>query len=136
MPIADLERRTKCFEVILEGIIPKRTMMADLLAGDRRRSIESLEAYADQLRRDARDDLLEIAQNAWLTSVPINIRSETAQAALAAAIPDFYAMAASQRTPLGSAKARDLRQDTLLRCQSTLQSPPKTSPTPDIVSPR
>ena len=90
MPIADLERRTDCFNVILDSIEPKRTMMADLLAGDRRRSIESLEAYAEQLRRDARKDLLEIAQNAWLTAASSNSARETANAALATAIPGYF----------------------------------------------
>jgi hypothetical protein len=90
MPIADLERRTKSFKVILESIKPKRTMVADLLAGDRRRSIEALEAHAEQLRRNARDDLLEIAQKAWLTAASANIGSETVKAALAAAIPDYF----------------------------------------------
>ena len=65
-------------------------MMADLLAGDRRRSIESLEAYAEQLRRDARKDLLEIAQNAWLTAASSNSARETANAALATAIAGYF----------------------------------------------
>jgi hypothetical protein len=90
MPIADLERRTNCFSVILQSIEPKRTMMADLLAGDRRRSIESLEACAEQLRRSAREDLLKIAQNAWSTPISLNSGRETAHAALAAAIPDYF----------------------------------------------
>jgi Dynamin family len=90
MPIADLEQRTKSFKVILDSIKPKRTMVADLLAGDRRRSMESLETHAEQLRRNARHDLLEIAQNAWLTAVSAHIGSETAKAAIAAAIPDYF----------------------------------------------
>jgi predicted GTPase len=90
MPIADLERRAKSFKVILESIKPKRTMVADLLAGDRRGSIESLDAHAEQLRRNARDDLLEIAQNAWLSPVSANNGIETVKAALAAAIPDYF----------------------------------------------
>jgi Dynamin family len=90
MPIADLERRTNCFNVILESIEPKRTMMADLLAGDRRRSIESLEAYAEQLRRNARKDLLDIAQDAWLTPVSANNGGDPANTALTAAIPDYF----------------------------------------------
>jgi Dynamin family len=90
MPIADLERRTSCFNDILDSIEPKRTMMADLLAGDRRRSVKSLEACADQLRRKASEALLEITKNAWSTPAPANNARETADATLAAAIPDYF----------------------------------------------
>jgi GTPase Era involved in 16S rRNA processing len=90
MPIADLERRTNRFNDILDSIEPKRTMMADLLAGDRRRSVKSLEACAEQLRRNATDDLLKTAQNAWLTPAPAGDGRETADATLAAAIPNYF----------------------------------------------
>jgi hypothetical protein len=90
MPIADLEQRTNCFNDILDSIEPKRTMMADLLAGDRRRSVKSLEACAERLRRNASEDLLEIAQSAWLTPAPANDARETADTTLAAAIPDYF----------------------------------------------
>jgi Dynamin family len=90
MPIADLERRTNCFKVILDSIEPKRRMMVDLLAGDRRRSIESLEAHAEQLRSNGREDLLKIAQKAWSGPVPADSERETANATLAAAIPDYF----------------------------------------------
>jgi hypothetical protein len=90
MPIADLERRTRSFNDILDSIEPKRTMTADLLAGDRRRSVKSLEACAEQLRRKASEELLQIAQNAWLTQAPTNDAGETVDATLAAAIPDYF----------------------------------------------
>lgn len=88
MPIEDLERRSAEFAEALAGIERQRLIARDLLDGDRRRAIETLEEQAAELRQQARGALLAVLDRV-LREAPERA-DEAAQSAIAAAIPEFF----------------------------------------------
>lgn len=83
MPVEDLEQRAAQFTQALREIEAQRLVSRDLLAGDRRRALEKLEAQAAALRREARVALLAASKP------PIGA-GQGVNSAIAAAIPDFF----------------------------------------------
>jgi ribosome biogenesis GTPase A len=57
LPIEDLERRVAAFDVAIKGFEMELRTVSDLLAGDRRRAIQELEAEAERLRTESRSVL-------------------------------------------------------------------------------
>jgi hypothetical protein len=88
MPIADLERRAGQFAEALGGIERQRLVARDLLAGDRRRAVETLEEQAAALRHKARRALRAVLDDS-LRQAPERAE-EAAKSAIAAAIPEFF----------------------------------------------
>ncbi len=64
MPLEDLEQRSASFQVALRRILAEQRTAQDLLAGDRKRALEALEAEAEILRRSCREHLASIAERA------------------------------------------------------------------------
>jgi hypothetical protein len=83
MPVEDLEQRAAQFTRALRDIEAERLIARDLLAGDRRRALEKLEAQAEALRREACAALLA-ASKATLAA------GQDVDSAVSAAIPDFF----------------------------------------------
>jgi GTP-binding protein EngB required for normal cell division len=89
MPLEDLERRSATFEDALARIERERLVARDLLAGDRRRAMELLEAAAERLRQAGRQHLLTIAGKA-IAGADYRTAEERVRQTVAEAIPDFF----------------------------------------------
>jgi GTP-binding protein EngB required for normal cell division len=89
-PLADLESKASQFSQTLKDIARELLTVRDLLAGDRRRSIEALEEHAERLRREAREHLLGIADAALASHAGGPGSEEQVQTALKDAIPEFF----------------------------------------------
>ena len=83
MPVEDLEQRAAQFARALHDIESQRLVARDLLAGDRRRALEKLEAQAAALRREACIVLLAALK-------PTLGAEQEVRSVLAAAIPEFF----------------------------------------------
>jgi GTP-binding protein EngB required for normal cell division len=90
MPVEDLEQRAAQFTQALREIETQRLVARDLLAGDRRRALEKLEAQADALRRDAGRALLAVLEPTFDGEQAFVGLEEKAKKTLAAAIPEFF----------------------------------------------
>jgi len=88
IPIEDLRERMAVFERKMEEIRRQRLFEDDLLAGDRRRMHELLEAHAENLRRKAQEYLAGIAFETIARDGPSAERE--VPKALAEAIPGFF----------------------------------------------
>jgi hypothetical protein len=60
MPVEDLEQRASQFGAALRETEQRRLVARDLLAGDRRRSLDQLEEQAAMLRLEARTKLFGV----------------------------------------------------------------------------
>jgi GTPase SAR1 family protein len=89
MPLADLAQRRATLEKALGRIAGEGRIIHDLLSGDRRRAIEQLEMHAEQLRQRGRDYLAGVLDRALAQGKQTDPAS-AAQAAIAAAIPEFF----------------------------------------------
>jgi GTP-binding protein EngB required for normal cell division len=88
LPVEDLEQRSGQFVAALGGIERQRLVARDLLAGGRRRAVETLEEQAAELWREARQTLLAVLDRV-LEQAPERAEA-VAKAAIAAAIPEFF----------------------------------------------
>jgi GTP-binding protein EngB required for normal cell division len=88
MPVEDLERRAKEFRRALGAIEQQRLVARDLLAGDRHRAAERLEAQAAELREEARRALCAVLAAALEAATEST--EMAAKSAIAAAIPEFF----------------------------------------------
>lgn len=85
----ELERRVKTFDAKVKEIAQEQIKIGDLLAGDRKRTVQFLEDRAEQLRGESRQYLEEIIRAAFKnTDAPAAERQ--ARAALAEQIPPFF----------------------------------------------
>ena len=90
MPLEDLETRAAQFGKALREIEHQRLVARDLLAGDRRRAVERLEASAAALRDEARAVLNGALDRALAGAVSGANLEDTGKEAIAIAIPDFF----------------------------------------------
>ncbi len=89
MPIEDLEQRAEQFAEALREIEDQRQAARDLVAGDRRRALDRLEARAKTLRREART-VLAVVPGRALAARHGEREEEAVRDAVGAAIPDFF----------------------------------------------
>jgi len=90
MPLEDLAGRQEALKHKLAEIERQRLMAADLLEGDRQRTLEVLEEQAENLRQKARCHLTAVLKDACAAKphgLPDEARIEEA---IAAAIPEFF----------------------------------------------
>lgn len=88
MPLADLEKRLKQFDLKIAEAEQQRISAGDLLAGARNRMATLLEEQAEALRRKYRKTLRDTVRAALDTAAGPD--EETARNALAEAIPVFF----------------------------------------------
>jgi GTP-binding protein EngB required for normal cell division len=91
MPIEDLEARATQFRDALREIERQRLVARDLVAGDRRRAAERLEARAEALRDEARSVLGGVLDRALGSGGSGADLEQVSREAIAVAIPDFFA---------------------------------------------
>jgi Dynamin family len=89
MPLDDLRKRVSALEGALSRISDEDLVIRDLLSGDRRRAVEQLEIYAEQLRQKARRYLMALLDRALSEGNPENADT-LAREAIADAIPEFF----------------------------------------------
>lgn len=94
LPLADLEQRMAAFEEAAVRFEAERRTAADLLAGDRLRSLDELEAKAEQLRMRARA-ILQAELDEGLAS---GAEVEQVRATLAGTITQFFDAALAETT--------------------------------------
>jgi Dynamin family len=90
MPLEDLETRAAEFGKALHEIEHQRLVARDLLAGDRRRAVERLEASAELLRKEARAALNGVLDRALGLARSGADLEQVGRDEIAAAIPDFF----------------------------------------------
>ena len=89
MPLEDLENRSARLAEALDRIAAEARVIRDLLAGDRRRAVEQLEAHAERLRERGSRCLMDVLENVISQPGQGNVE-RPAQEAVAAAVPEFF----------------------------------------------
>lgn len=90
MPLHDLEECIQIFEGKIREVERERITTGDLLAGDRKRVVESLEREAEGLRQKAQSHLESILSGALQKAENPNVMERTARDCLAEEIPIFF----------------------------------------------
>ncbi len=90
MPLEDLQARLRVFETKIMEIQQKRLSVADMLAGDRRRTQEFLEYHVKILRDNAQKRLNNVVMNALNGNGGEMNTKSAVQAALDEAIPGLF----------------------------------------------
>jgi len=86
----ELEKRIKAFDIKVKEIAQEQIKIGDLLAGDRKRTVQFLEELAEQLRGESRQYLEEIIDAAFKnTGVPAAMEQQ-ARTEFAEQIPPFF----------------------------------------------
>ncbi len=88
LPIEDLESRSRVLQRALDDLMSQAHSLRDLVSGDRRRTIEKLEEYADEIRHEANVRLKRILEEHTIDDFE-RIDKEASQA-LAEAIPAIF----------------------------------------------
>ncbi len=86
----ELEGRIEVFDNKVREITQEQIKIGDLLAGDRKRTVQFLEDLAEKLRRDARQYLEEIIRAAFKNGGNPAAMEQQARAELAEQIPPFF----------------------------------------------
>jgi hypothetical protein len=108
MPIEELERKSSKFDHSLKLLEAKRVSISDLLAGDRRRFGEDLEAKATKLRVDASSQLVAVIDSLATKDTYV---WEELRTAVAAKIEKHFTLAREQYVDFFSKHAGVLLQD-------------------------
>lgn len=90
LPQAELEQRLAAFDIELERAYRERLVAQDLLAGDKKRTVEFLEEQAERLRQEGHISLEKTLHESRAVADDGNIDESAAQEILAAAIPVFF----------------------------------------------
>jgi GTPase Era involved in 16S rRNA processing len=88
MPIATLDVKAQAFDADLKSTESQRIVARDILAGERRRLVDELEARCEQLRRDMRERLVRVL-DAAMKRGPTSLDSAL-QGAVSAAVADSF----------------------------------------------
>jgi GTPase SAR1 family protein len=112
----ELQKRIEIFDAKVKEIEQEKIKMADLLAWDRRRTVEFLESLAETLRRDARRHLGEVVTHAVQDNRNPVVTERQARDQVAEEIPVFFA---AKRVAFSSAVNHAL-QEALLPYQRRL----------------
>ncbi len=90
IPIKDLEERISLFNGKMEEISRQKQIFDDLLQGDRKRSVEYLEAQAEDLRGRGRDYLMEVVEGVLDAVEDEGNLEKVVRESIAASIPGFF----------------------------------------------
>jgi tRNA U34 5-carboxymethylaminomethyl modifying GTPase MnmE/TrmE len=90
MPLDELRQNHQAFQQALVEARQQRKRMADLLAGDRRRALESLNERAGQLRQQARKHLLAVAVAALDAATNVTSGETVARQQMGQAVDAFF----------------------------------------------
>jgi Dynamin family len=96
MPLDDLEKRLQVFEKELANAERQRTAAQDLLAGDRKRTLESLEQQADGLRQQSADHLENVVEASFSVMKDGEVNEATVMDALAEEVTSFFQSSAEE----------------------------------------
>lgn len=86
LPFEDLQKRAAALQEALDRITVEERAIADLLASDRRRAVEELEAHAERLRKRGRERVNDVIERTLTRPDP----EHAVQSAIALAISDFF----------------------------------------------
>ncbi|MBI4528906.1 MAG: dynamin family protein [Deltaproteobacteria bacterium] len=90
MPLDQLEKRIRIFDEKIREAERERIAIGDLLAGDRKRTVEFLEEKAEQARQKARGHFQGITSGMLLNAENPESAEEKVQGCLAEQIPAFF----------------------------------------------
>ncbi len=90
MPLDELEKRIQIFDEKIREAERERIAIGDLLAGDRKRTVEFLEEKAEESRRKARSHLERTTSGMFLNGENPTVVGHKIQAFLAEGIPVFF----------------------------------------------
>lgn len=110
LPLEDLEKRIGMFEETIKEVERERLAMGDLLSGERKRTVDFLEAQAQEIRRRALSRLEAVAREVLNTADKADVVKQRLQDRLAEEIPLLF------ETELAS-----LSEATERRIRATLQ---------------
>jgi small GTP-binding protein len=86
----ELQKHIETFDTKVNELAQEKIKIEDLLAGDRKRTVQVLEDLAEKLRRGARYHLDAIASAAFENSKSLTAMEEQARTALAEEIPGYF----------------------------------------------
>ncbi len=90
MPLDDLEKRLQVFEKELKNAERQRITAQDLLAGDRKRTLESLEQQSEALRQRSADHLESVVEASFSAMKDGVVNEATVLDALADEVTSFF----------------------------------------------
>jgi hypothetical protein len=96
MPLDDLEKRLQVFEKELTNAERQRIAAQDLLAGDRKRTLESLERQAEGLRQQSADHLESVVEASFVAMKDGEVNEATVMDALAEEVTSFFQSSAEE----------------------------------------
>jgi GTP-binding protein EngB required for normal cell division len=120
MPLTQLQHRAAEFTRVLEDIERQRLVARDLIAGDRRRAVEALEAQARQLREEAQRTLFAVLDRC-LEEGPEHAE-KAARGAIAAAIPRFFEAKLGEMSRALAAAVEDILKGHVARAEALIGS--------------
>ncbi len=98
MPLDDLESRLQVFEKELKNAERQRVAAQDLLTGDRKRTLESLEQQAEALRQKSSDHLESVVEASFSAMKDGEVNEATVMDALAEEVTSFFQGSAEEVT--------------------------------------
>lgn len=107
MPLHDLEECIQVFGEKIREVERERVTTMDLLAGDRKRTVEFLEDLAERLRNDARGCFKRIISESLENGAGLGLVEQQAKAQLEEQIPVFFE---AELAPFSDAVERRLRE--------------------------
>ena len=110
LPLEDIEKRIGIFEETIKEVERERLAIGDLLSGERQRTVDFLEAQAEEIRRRAFGRLEVVAREVLNTDEKAEVVKQRLQDRLAEEVPLWF------ETELGS-----LSEATERRMRETLQ---------------
>jgi hypothetical protein len=107
MPLEQLTSKSRTFEEALCSIEEQRIIVRDLLAGDKRRLREKLDASTDALWVQARDQLAAVIDDSFAGAMP-GTWQEAARRAVAAATDRIFEAACSELSAVFTAETNSM----------------------------
>ncbi len=104
MPLSELEKRLDMLKNTLAEVDSRKVSEKDTLEGDQKRMAALLEEQAEQLRRKARKQFSQVAQDALEKN---RLNTDAAQSALAEVIPGFFEHELGEMSRTFEAQVRD-----------------------------
>jgi len=107
LPQEDLEKRIGIFEETIKEVKRERLAMGDLLSGDRKRTVDLLEAQAEESKRRAFSRLEAVAREALKTADKDEVAKQRLQDRLAEEVPLLFE---TELASLSDATERRIRE--------------------------
>lgn len=124
MPLGELEDRLDTLRSSLSEVNSQKVSEKDMLEGDQKRMAALLEEQAEQLRRKARKQFSQVAQNALEKN---RLDTNAAQRALAEVIPGFFEHELGEMSRTFEAQVRDALTRHRTRTDALIESVRRTA---------